>query len=135
LQNLQGEFNLSILFIAHDLSVVEHISSRIAVMYLGSIVEVGDGREVYHTPVHPYSRALLSAVPLPNPDRRDKERIILKGDVPTPLRKPSGCGFRTRCPIAKPDCAINVPLLEFKEEGHFAACPYVEAGVPMKIDN
>lgn len=134
LQSLQNEFDLSILFIAHDLSVVEHISSRIAVMYLGSIVEVGDGKEVYHMPVHPYSRALLSAVPLPNPDRRDKQRIILKGDVPTPLHKPSGCGFRTRCPIAKPDCAVNVPLLEFKKEGHFAACPYVEAGVPMTVE-
>jgi oligopeptide/dipeptide ABC transporter ATP-binding protein len=134
LQSLQSEFDLSILFIAHDLSVVEHISSRIAVMYLGSLVEVGDGKEVYHMPVHPYSRALLSAVPLPNPDRRNKERIILKGDVPTPLHKPSGCGFRTRCPIARPDCADNVPPLELKKEGHFAACPYVEAGVAMTME-
>jgi oligopeptide transport system ATP-binding protein len=133
MQNLQSEFDLSILFIAHDLSVVEHISSRIAVMYLGSLVEVGDGKEIYHMPVHPYSRALLSAVPLPNPDRRDKERIILKGDVPTPMNKPSGCGFRTRCPIARPDCALNVPQLELKKEGHFAACPYVEAGVAMTM--
>ena len=135
LQSLQSEFDLSILFIAHDLSVVEHISSRIAVMYLGSLVEVGDGKEVYHMPVHPYSRALLSAVPLPNPDRRNKERIILKGDVPTPLHKPSGCGFRTRCPIARPDCADNVPPLELKKEGHFAACPYVESGVAMTMEN
>lgn len=125
LQELQKEFDLSILFIAHDLSVVEHISSRIAVMYLGSIVEVGDGRQVYHNPVHPYSKALLSAVPLPNPDFRHKERIILKGDVPTPLNKPSGCGFRTRCPIAQPACAEAVPPLEEKRPGHTAACPYV----------
>jgi oligopeptide transport system ATP-binding protein len=125
LQELQKEFDLSIMFIAHDLSVVEHISSRIAVMYLGNIVEVGDGSEVYHHPIHPYSKALLSAVPLPNPKFRNKERVILKGDVPTPLRKPSGCGFRTRCPIAKPECASFVPLLEEKKPGHTAACPYV----------
>ncbi len=125
LQELQKEFDLSIMFIAHDLSVVEHISSRIAVMYLGNIVEVGDGSEVYHHPVHPYSKALLSAVPLPNPKFRDKERVILKGDVPTPMRKPSGCGFRTRCPIAKPECASFIPQLEEKSPGHTAACPYV----------
>ncbi|MBZ0203008.1 MAG: ATP-binding cassette domain-containing protein [Ignavibacteria bacterium] len=125
MQELQKEFDLTILFIAHDLSVVEHISSRIAVMYLGSVVEVGDGREVYHHPIHPYSKALLSAVPLPNPNLRNKERVILKGDVPTPLRKPSGCGFRTRCPIAKPECADAVPPLEEKKPGHTAACPYV----------
>lgn len=124
MQQLQKEFDLTILFIAHDLSVVEHISSRIAVMYLGNIVELGEGREVYHHPLHPYSKALLSAVPLPNPDLRDKERIILKGDVPTPLRKPTGCGFRTRCPIAKPECADAVPPLELKRKNHFAACPY-----------
>lgn len=125
LQELQKEFDLSILFIAHDLSVVEHISSRIAVMYLGSIVEVGDGRQVYHHPVHPYSKALLSAVPLPNPDLRHKARTILKGDVPTPMNKPSGCGFRTRCPIAQPSCADAVPPLDEKRPGHFAACPFV----------
>ncbi len=125
LQELQKEFDLSILFIAHDLSVVEHISSRIAVMYLGNIVEIGEGKEIYHHPKHPYSRALLSAVPLPNPDLRNKERIILKGDVPTPLNKPSGCGFRTRCPIVQPSCADAVPPLEEKTPGHFAACPFV----------
>lgn len=125
LQSLQKEFNLSILFVAHDLSVVEHISSRIAVMYLGSIFELGPGKDIYHNPVHPYSKALLSAVPLPDPDRRNKERIILKGDVPTPLRKPSGCGFRTRCPIAKPECGNAEPPLELKKPDHFAACPYV----------
>jgi len=127
LQELQSEFDLSLLFIAHDLSVVEHISSRIAVMYLGSIVEIGPGKRIYHHPIHPYSRALLSAVPLPNPKRKDKDRIILKGDVPTPMNKPSGCGFRTRCPIAKPECATFVPPLEFKEPEHYAACPYVSS--------
>jgi len=127
LQELQNEFALSLLFVAHDLSVVEHISSRIAVMYLGNIVELGPGERIYHHPIHPYSRALLSAVPLPNPKRKNKDRIILKGDVPTPMNKPSGCGFRTRCPIAKPECANFIPALEFKENDHFAACPYVNA--------
>jgi oligopeptide/dipeptide ABC transporter ATP-binding protein len=132
MQELQKEFDLSILFVAHDLSVVEHISSRIAVMYLGNVVEIGDGKEVYHHPIHPYSKALLSAVPLPNPNRRNKERIILKGDVPSPLKKPSGCSFRTRCPIAQPDCANAFPPLDEKADGHFAACPYVEADTTVK---
>ncbi len=132
LQQLQAEFDLSIMFVAHDLSVVEHISSRIAVMYLGDIVEVGDSRDVYHHPIHPYSRALLSAVPLPNLQSKHKHRIILEGDVPTPLRKPSGCGFRTRCPIARPECALSVPLLEHKTANHFAACPYVSAEAVVK---
>ena len=127
LQQLQEEFDLTILFIAHDLSVVEHISSRIAVMYLGNICELGGGYRVYHNPIHPYSRALLSAVPLPNPKLKGKERVILKGDVPSPMNKPSGCGFRTRCPIAKPECADFIPILEEKEEQHYAACPYVSA--------
>jgi len=125
MQELQSEFDLSLLFVAHDLSVVEHISSRIAVMYLGNIVEIGNGKEIYHHPVHPYSQALLSAVPLPNPNRKDKQRIILKGDVPSPLNKPSGCSFRTRCPIARKECADHVPPLEEKKPGHLAACPYV----------
>ena len=127
LQELQNEFELSLLFIAHDLSVVEHISSRISVMYLGNIVELGPGKRIYYHPVHPYSKALLSAVPLPNPKRKNKERTILKGDVPTPMNKPSGCGFRTRCPIAKPECANFIPELELKEPEHYAACPYVTA--------
>lgn len=125
MQELQSEFDLSLLFVAHDLSVVEHISSRIAVMYLGSIVELGNGKDIYHNPVHPYSKALLSAVPLPNPNKKKKERIILKGDVPNPINKPSGCSFRTRCPIANPECANFVPPLEEKKPGHYAACPYV----------
>lgn len=125
LQDLQKDFDLSILFVAHDLSVVEYISTKIAVMYLGNIAEIGASADVYHRPVHPYTRALLSAVPLPNPHNRGKERVILKGDVPTPLNKPSGCGFRTRCPIARADCAIEIPPLELKADGHYAACPYV----------
>jgi len=127
LQDIQNEFDLSLLFVAHDLSVVEHISSRIAVMYLGNIVELGPGVRIYHHPIHPYSRALLSAVPVPNPKFKNKDRIILKGDVPTPMNKPSGCGFRTRCPIAKAECANFIPAREFKEFEHFAACPYVNA--------
>lgn len=137
MQELQSEFDLSLLFVAHDLSVVEHISSRIAVMYLGSIVEIGNGKDIYHNPVHPYSKALLSAVPLPNPNRVKKERIILKGDVPNPINKPSGCSFRTRCPIAKPDCALAVPPLELKKPGHYAACPYVsyDSVIAESIEN
>ncbi|PKM96880.1 MAG: peptide ABC transporter substrate-binding protein [Elusimicrobia bacterium HGW-Elusimicrobia-3] len=125
LQALQDEFNLTYLFIAHDLSVVEHISDRIAVMYLGNMVELGTSGDVNRRPLHPYSRALMSAAPLPDPHKTRGERIILKGDVPSPLAKPSGCGFRTRCPIARPECADRVPELQEKAPGHFAACPYV----------
>jgi oligopeptide transport system ATP-binding protein len=89
-------------------------------------VEIGKSRQVYHNPKHPYSTALLSAVPLPDPKRAGKvQRIILKGDVPTPIAKPSGCGFRTRCPIARPECAVNIPPLQDKGEGQLVACPYV----------
>jgi oligopeptide/dipeptide ABC transporter ATP-binding protein len=124
LQDLQEEFNLTYLFIAHDLSVVEHISDRIAVMYLGNMVEIGTSRDVNKNPLHPYTKALLSAAPQPDPSKRRGSRIILKGDVPSPLAKPSGCGFRTRCPIAKEECAQRVPELQEKAPGHFAACPY-----------
>jgi len=124
MQDLQDEFKLSYLFIAHDLSVVRHISNRIAVMYLGNIVEIGPGELIYKNPMHPYSRALLSAVPRPDPEAQQNRRIRLTGDVPNPIHKPSGCAFRTRCPIAKPSCADAVPPLEFKE-GRWVACPWV----------
>ncbi|BFN37016.1 ABC transporter ATP-binding protein [Fidelibacter multiformis] len=126
MQDLQDEFNMSYLFIAHDLSVVEHISDRIIVMYLGNIVEMGKARDVYHHPRHPYSKALLSAVPLPDPSRKNRKRIVLKGDVPNPLNKPSGCPFRTRCPLALPSCSQEVPPLEEHADGHFVACPVVK---------
>ncbi|MBU2574769.1 MAG: ATP-binding cassette domain-containing protein [Elusimicrobia bacterium] len=125
LQDLQEEFKLTYLFVAHDLAVVEHISDRITVMYLGNMVESGTSRDVNKKPLHPYTKALLSAAPHPDPYKRRGERVILKGDVPSPLAKPSGCGFRTRCPIAGPECADQVPELLEKEPGHFAACPCV----------
>ena len=124
MQDLQGEFGLSYLFIAHDLSVVRHISQRIAVMYLGNIVELGPAERIYTNPMHPYSRALLSAVPRPDPDAALDRRIRLAGDIPNPIHKPSGCAFRTRCPIAKPSCADQIPPLEFKET-RWVACPWV----------
>jgi len=124
LQDLQDEFNLTYLFVAHNLAVVEHISDRIAVMYLGNMMEVGTSKDVNEDPLHPYTKALLSAAPHPDPYKRRGERTILKGDIPSPLAKPSGCGFRTRCPIAKPECARHAPVLEEKAPGHFAACPY-----------
>ena len=124
MQDLQDEFELSYVFIAHDLSVVRHISDRIAVMYLGNIVEIGPAELIYKTPLHPYSRALLSAVPRPDPDAAQNRRIRLTGDIPNPVHKPSGCAFRTRCPIAQPSCADKVPPLEFKE-GRWVACPWV----------
>ncbi len=124
MQDLQEEFGLSYIFIAHDLSVVRHISDRIAVMYLGNIAEIGPAELIYASPMHPYSRALLSAVPRPDPDISRAERIHLVGDIPNPIQKPSGCGFRTRCPIARPSCADAVPPLEFKN-GRWVACPWV----------
>jgi len=125
MQELQEEFGLTYLFIAHDLSVVYHISDRIAVMYLGDIVELGSAEQVYKAPRHPYARALLSAVPLPDPHRTRKDRIRLVGDIPTPLAKPSGCGFRTRCPLAVEACAVHEPVLEDAGGGHEVACPII----------
>ena len=125
MQDLQQEFGLSYIFIAHDLSVVRHISDRIAVMYLGNIVEMGEADRIYRHPMHPYSRALLSAVPRPDPEKGRRARQKLTGDVPNPANKPSGCAFRTRCPIARPVCADAVPPLEMRE-GRLVACPYTE---------
>jgi len=125
LLELQEEFHLTYLFIAHDLSVVQHISHRIAVMYLGNIVEIGSSEQVFHSPKHPYSKALISAVPMPEPQRTRPVRQVLVGDVPSPMAKPSGCGFRTRCPIARAECAKDVPQLVNKGDGQLVACPYV----------
>lgn len=125
MEDLREEFGMSYLFIAHDLSVVHHISRRIAVMYLGNMVEIGEADQVYFYPKHPYSAALLSAVPQPDPERTDKNRVILTGDIPNPLNKPSGCSFRTRCPIAKPECSNAVPPLTERDGGRLVACPYV----------
>jgi oligopeptide/dipeptide ABC transporter ATP-binding protein len=122
--DLKNEFKLSYLFISHDLSVVRHISNRIAVMYLGKIVEIGTAEEVCDEPMHPYSRALLSAVPS-TVKKKNKSRIILEGDVPSPSNPPSGCTFHTRCPIARPDCSVNEPQLLEKNPGRLVRCPYV----------
>ena len=122
-EELQEKLNLTYLFIAHDLLVVRHISNRIAVMYLGRMVELADAEEIYNNPLHPYSKSLMSAVPIPDPKiARNNKRIVLSGDIPSPLNAPSGCPFRTRCPHATDACAESMP--EFKEvsKGHFVAC-------------
>jgi len=126
LQDLKSEFNLSYLFIAHDLSVVEYMSDRVAVMYLGKIVEMASGNQLYTNPKHPYTEALLSAVPIPNP-RLEKKRQILEGDVPSPIHPPRGCRFHTRCIYRQSECERFEPRINDSGNGHFVACP-VRAG-------
>lgn len=123
LEDLQQEKHLTYLFIAHDISVVRHISNRIGVMYLGSLVELAESYELCSHPAHPYTKSLLSAVPIPDPNKsRARKRIVLEGDIPSPLNPPSGCRFHTRCPIAKECCSESMPELKEISPGHFAAC-------------
>ena len=123
LEELQAELGLTYLFVAHDLSVVRHISDRVAVMYLGKIVEMTDRQSLYEAPQHPYTKALLSAVPIPDPEiEARREHIVLGGEVPSPLNPPSGCAFHPRCPIAIAQCRGEVPELREVKPGHRAAC-------------
>jgi oligopeptide transport system ATP-binding protein len=123
LEDMQNELGLTYLFIAHDLSVVKHISNRIGVMYLGNIVELANSRVLHKNPLHPYTKTLLSAVPVPDPQiSRARQRIILEGDIPSPMNPPSGCRFHTRCPYAVARCSEEIPEWREIEPEHFAAC-------------
>ena len=145
LEDLQNDYNLTYIFVAHDLSVVRHISDRVAVMYLGKIMELTDRDVLYSTPMHPYTHALMSAVPVPDPEKESRrERILLVGDLPSPINPPTGCVFHTRCPkyreilseADKQQCRDVVPLLELKEDDHFVAChfPQVRADIAAAVD-
>ena len=145
LEDLQNDFNLTYIFVAHDLSVVRHISDRVAVMYLGKIMELTDRDVLYSTPMHPYTHALMSAVPVPDPEKESRrERILLVGDLPSPINPPTGCVFHTRCPkyrailseTDKQQCRDVVPLLELKRDDHFVAChfPQVRADIAAAVD-
>jgi oligopeptide/dipeptide ABC transporter ATP-binding protein len=133
--DLQEEFKLSYLFVAHDLAVVEHISHRVAVMYLGRIVEMTDKKSLFEMPLHPYSEALLSAVPIPKSGMRGRKRVILKGDVPSPINPPPGCHFHTRCPYAMPRCKVDVPTLTEVKPGHWASCHLHDGGVKFPLNS
>ena len=129
LNELQREFGLTYLFIAHNLSVVEHISNRVGVMYLGKMAELANRDELFRNPLHPYTQALMSAIPIPNP-RLKRQRIVLSGDVPSPLNPPSGCRFHPRCPLAVEICKHVDPPFEQKTPDHWVACHLVPSGIP-----
>lgn len=133
LEDLQKEHGLTYLFIAHDLSVVRHISSRIAVLYLGHLVELAESTELYGNPLHPYTQMLLSAIPVADPDRSEKrKRMVLKGEIPSPICPPSGCPFRTRCPRARKICGESFPEMKERGGGHYVACHFAEGGKAEK---
>jgi oligopeptide/dipeptide ABC transporter ATP-binding protein len=125
LKKLQKQFQLTFLFISHDLSVVRHISDRVMVMYLGKVVEIAEKKDLFDSPMHPYTRALLSSIPVPNPALK-RERVILKGDVPSPIDPPSGCRFHTRCPFVTDKCKVEEPALRKLNNNHFVSCHYAE---------